>query len=404
MGQKNGPAKCRGWLRKLLQGGDGSAHSVWVMRHQTAGNVPAETPRPLRVGLVSSVGGHLKELLELLPILLRCDVFLVLNDRAPWLSPDALPSQPVLRRYRITHAERDLRQLVNLGQAAQLLVCERPDLLISTGASPAVPFFLLGRALGIQTLFIEDFNLVEQPSLTARLVYPLSHHFFVQWPQLLSTFPRARYAGSLFSPSVGASPPSPARDASAATDGPSLFVALGTSDRPMTRVLRWIDALIAAGDLKGSVLVQGASGGYQPAGFRLVPMLPEPELLQHLRSAQHIVCHGGCGVLGSCMKLGRRPIAIPRRADAGEAINDHQFMLCRALSDQGLATLCQSQDDLKAALALPEVPPHQPVAEPGLGASDSTGRRPGDPSPSLLSAVAQILADLARQKGRRPTV
>ena len=374
------------------------------MRHQTAASIPAQTARPLRVGLVSSVGGHLKELLELLPILSRCDVFLVLNDVAPWLSRDALPSLPILRRYRITHAERDLRQLVNLGQAAQLLVCERPDLLISTGASPAVPFFLLGRALGIQTLFIEDFNLVEQPSLTARLVYPLSHHFFVQWPQLLSTFPRARYAGSLFSPSVDASQERPSGDAPVSADVPHLFVALGTSDRPMTRILRWIDALIATGDLKGPVLVQGASGGYQPAGFRLVSMLPEPELLQHLRSAQHVVCHGGCGVLGSCMKLGRRPIAIPRRADVGEAINDHQIMLCRALSDQGLATLCQSPDDLKRALTAPEVPPHVAVDARGADRPEHGDFLSRETAPSLLSAVAQILADLARHKGRRPTV
>ncbi|MBL9003411.1 MAG: hypothetical protein JNJ46_04140 [Myxococcales bacterium] len=356
-------------------------------------NTSSTAPRPLRVGLVSSVGGHLKELLELLPLLVRCDVFLVLNDEAPWLSSESLPAQPVLRRYRIVHAERDLRQLINLGEAAHLLLRERPDLLISTGASPAVPFFWLGRALGIRTLFIEDFNLVEQPSLTARLVYPLAHDFFVQWPQLLSQLPRARYAGPLFVPAPADSATATTPRSKTVFDAPRLFVALGTSDRPMTRLLRWLDELIEKGELAGPVLLQGAIGEYQPRHVRCVPMLPEPALIESLRHAQRVLCHGGCGVLGTCMKLGRRPIAIPRRADLGEAINDHQIMLCRALSDQGLATLCQTQADLQAALAQPESPPSPPSVEPAVGSAQG----------SLHAAVAQILSTLALEKARRPT-
>ena len=356
-------------------------------------NTSSAAPRPLRVGLVSSVGGHLKELLELLPLLARCDAFLVLNDDAPWLSPELLPAQPVLRRYRIVHAERDARQLINLGEAAHLLLRERPDVLISTGASPAVPFFALGRALGVRTLFIEDFNLVEQPSLTARLVHPLAHDFFVQWPQLRAKLPRARYAGSLFAPAAGADLAPAAATAEPVVDAPRLFVALGTSDRPMTRLLGWIDALVEAGTLSGPVVVQGALGSYVPRHFRSVPMLPDRELIAFLRHAERIVCHGGCGVLGTCMKLGRRPIAIPRRADAGEAINDHQIMLCRALADQGQATLCQSQAELQAALSLPEQPPTPPIASGSIG----------DTASSLHAAVAAILADVAQKKGRRPT-
>lgn len=344
------------------------------------------TSRPLRVGLVSSVGGHLREVLELLPLLTRCDVFLVLNDEAAWLSSDALP--PGLRRYRIVHAERDLRQLVNLAEAAAILGRERPDLLISTGASPAVPFFAVGRALGAQTLFIEDFNLVDTPSLTARLVYPLCDHFFVQWPQLKSRFPRARYAGPLFAP--GGSPPSDDL-ALSSSERLSLFVALGTSDRPMRRLLSWLDALIAMETLRGPVLVQGAAGDYPPRHFSLVPLLPEPALVAHLRRAERVLCHGGCGVLGTCMKLGRRPIAIPRRAEHGEAINDHQMMLCRALAERELATLCQTQDELAAALAIPEL-------APGQGARSSA-----DAPGSLFFAVAEILAGLAQRHGRRPT-
>ena len=65
--------------------------------------------------------------------------------------------------------------------------------------------------------------------------------------------------------------------------------------------------------------------------------------MAQLRRAERVLCHGGCGVLGTCMKLGR-PHRHPRRAEHGEAINDHQIMLCRALAERDLATLCQTQD------------------------------------------------------------
>lgn len=348
--------------------------------------------RPLRVGIVSSVGGHLREVLELLPILRGCELFLVLNDEAAWLPADALPG---VRRHRIVHAERDVRQLVNLAEAVAILGRERPDVLISTGASPAVPFFAVGRALSARTIFIEDFNLVDTPSLTGRLVYPLAHDFFVQWPQLLPAFPRARYEGALFSIGAGGAAVSVAADAGAVGDAGdageplSLFCTLGTSPRPMRRLLAWLDDAVARGDISGRVLVQGSSDGYKPRHITVVPLLPEPDVVANLRRARRIVSHGGCGVLGTCMKLGRRPLAVPRRADADEAINDHQIMLCRALSDRGLAVLCQSEAELLQALRQPE---SSTAVLAQAGARDD-----------LHAAIAAILIDVAGRRGcRRP--
>jgi Oligosaccharide biosynthesis protein Alg14 like len=39
---------------------------------------------------------------------------------------------------------------------------------------------------------------VSEPSLTGRLVEPVAHELFVQWPQLVSSYPRARYLGTVY--------------------------------------------------------------------------------------------------------------------------------------------------------------------------------------------------------------
>jgi UDP-N-acetylglucosamine:LPS N-acetylglucosamine transferase len=97
----------------------------------------------------------------------------------------------------ITHSERDPLFLVNLIEAWRILRKERPGLILSTGAGPAVPFALVGKALDIPTLFIETVTRVSAPSLTGRIMYRLASRFFYQWRSLASFFPRGSYAGPI---------------------------------------------------------------------------------------------------------------------------------------------------------------------------------------------------------------
>ena len=72
----------------------------------------------------------------------------------------------------------------------------KPDVILSTGAALAVPFFVVGRLLGVRLVYVESFTRVQRPALTGRLVYPLTDAFFVQWPTS-SRRRRAIYAGSV---------------------------------------------------------------------------------------------------------------------------------------------------------------------------------------------------------------
>lgn len=85
----------------------------------------------------------------------------------------------------------------NLGLAWRLLRERRPDAILSTGAGLAVPFFLVGKLLGVRLVYVESLTRTESPSLTGRLVYPLADRFFVQWPELAARLRRAELAGSV---------------------------------------------------------------------------------------------------------------------------------------------------------------------------------------------------------------
>ncbi len=136
-----------------------------------------------KICIVSSCGGHLTEVRALRPAYSAHEHFYVLNDRIP------LPDDMVGRTYFIRHAERDWRVVLNVFEALRILVRERPNLILSTGAGPVVPFALVGKLLGIPTLFVETIARITRPSLTGRIMYRLADRFVFQWPSLARFFP-----------------------------------------------------------------------------------------------------------------------------------------------------------------------------------------------------------------------
>ena len=98
----------------------------------------------------------------------------------------------------ISHSERDWKFFVNLLEAFQILRRERPDVILSTGAGPVVPFALVGRLLfSCRVIYVETITRIERPSLTGRIMYRLANDFFIQWESLQRFFPRGRFCGSL---------------------------------------------------------------------------------------------------------------------------------------------------------------------------------------------------------------
>ena len=82
-------------------------------------------------------------------------------------------------------------------QALGILRRSRPDALLTSGPALAVPFAVWARLLGVRVIFVETGSRVRRLSLTGRLMRPLAHLFFVQWPQLRERFPAGIYAGRL---------------------------------------------------------------------------------------------------------------------------------------------------------------------------------------------------------------
>lgn len=82
--------------------------------------------------------------------------------------------------------------------AWKVLKREKPDLIISSGAAVAVPFFYLGKLFGAKLIYIEVFDRIDKPTMTGKMVYPIVDKFIVQWDEQKQVYPKAVNLGSIF--------------------------------------------------------------------------------------------------------------------------------------------------------------------------------------------------------------
>lgn len=148
---------------------------------------------PQRILLVANPGGHLLQMLALE------DAWKSLEHR--WVTLAAADSESLLADEDVVYANgptaRNMANLMrNFAVAWRTIRHFDPDVILSTGAGLAIPFFVIGRAHRKRLVYVESFTRVRHPSLSGRIVYPLADAFFMQWGKSLR-LRRVLYAGSL---------------------------------------------------------------------------------------------------------------------------------------------------------------------------------------------------------------
>lgn len=150
-----------------------------------------------KIAFVSSSGGHLEEISRLKGIEEAYDCFLITEKS------DFVIKNFCEKKYYVPMMNR--RQLTFLPKFAYLFILtliillkERPDFIITTGALVAYPFCVIGKLMGIKVIYVESFARVTEPSLTGKLVYNMSDLFMVQWEDMLDKYPKSMLGGGIF--------------------------------------------------------------------------------------------------------------------------------------------------------------------------------------------------------------
>lgn len=149
----------------------------------------------MKVCLVGSSGGHLTHLYMLKPFWQDKERF--------WVTFNKEDANSILEGEQVYHCyfptNRSLKALlINTRLAWRVLRKERPDVIVSSGAAVAVPFFYLGKLFRMKTIYIEVFDRIDKPTMTGKMVYPVTDRFIVQWEEMKQVYKKAINLGSIF--------------------------------------------------------------------------------------------------------------------------------------------------------------------------------------------------------------
>jgi beta-1,4-N-acetylglucosaminyltransferase len=146
----------------------------------------------MKVCLVASAGGHLNQLLQLAGSWKKYDTFYVVTSK---LVKEKL--QKLGRVYIVKECNRNnpLMLLKLLLYSFWIILRERPNVIISTGAAAGCIECFLGKIMGAKIIWIDSITNVEKLSLSGAMVRHIADLFFVQWPELTKKYKHVEFAG-----------------------------------------------------------------------------------------------------------------------------------------------------------------------------------------------------------------
>lgn len=139
-----------------------------------------DSTRKPRVLAVASGGGHWVQMMRLRPALLEADAAFVTVSEM--YRGDVAGS----RFYTVRDATRwnKFALIVQAARLAWIVLKERPDVVISTGAAPGFFALRIGKALGARTCWIDSVANVEEVSLSGMKIGPACDLWLTQWSHL----------------------------------------------------------------------------------------------------------------------------------------------------------------------------------------------------------------------------
>lgn len=130
-----------------------------------------------------------------------------------------------------------------------------------------------------------------------------------------------------------------------------VFVTVGSQKFQFDRLIKAVDGLVASGAVDGGAFAQTGSCTYVPHHMGHEAFLDRERFRACMDACDVVVTHGGTGAIIGAVKDGKKVIAVPRRVEFGEHVDDHQAEIVRQFGEMGLIEPCMDPAGLPAAYA-----------------------------------------------------
>lgn len=131
-------------------------------------------------------------------------------------------------------------------------------------------------------------------------------------------------------------------------EGNLIFVTIGLMygfDRlvkEMDRIAEWTEE---------GIIIQIGKTAYVPKNATYFRFRSKEEMNVLYENSRIVVCHAGVGSILSALEHGKPVIAVPRRKEYGEVIDEHQIEISRELEKENRITVVNDVSKLESVLA-----------------------------------------------------
>jgi len=148
----------------------------------------------MKVCIAASAGGHISQLLKLAESWKKYDTFCVTTTE---VMRDKLLQRGKVYVVGECNRHRPLRVIKVLLSCIRIVLRERPNVVISTGAAVGCIACFLAKLIGAKVVWIDSITNVERISLSGWMVRHIADLFLVQWPELADRYKNAEYGGAV---------------------------------------------------------------------------------------------------------------------------------------------------------------------------------------------------------------
>ncbi len=154
-----------------------------------------------KVIFISSMGGHLTEMMQLKSMFKEFDYKIVTEKHKSTSKLKNIYKSKI--DYLLTGNRKHLLKYIfvipyNVIKSLVIFLKFKPDVIVTTGAHTCVAMCYIAKIFKKKVIYIESFANIETKTLTGRLVYPIADVFIVQWKSMLKLYPKAKYEGWIF--------------------------------------------------------------------------------------------------------------------------------------------------------------------------------------------------------------
>jgi UDP-N-acetylglucosamine transferase subunit ALG13 len=155
-----------------------------------------------------------------------------------------------------------------------------------------------------------------------------------------------------------------------------ILLSFGTHQQPFPRALDLVEPLARGGE---DLVIQYGSTPPMPEMPNAVwiEFMPYDDVVDAMAKVDSVICHAGVGTIMTALKAGHTPVVIPRQAQHGEHVDDHQLDIATRFAERGLVRCVTTETDL-APLLTPR--------------NEGEDRRIGKGSTALRAAVSDAVA------------